>query len=159
MTFKNILFVPTTDNLELPDAQALLGLAAPGTHIDVFEPVYNTDLEDYSAVDFEKYEQARDELVRKRLERVAGLVDALQARGLEAAVTAAWDHPVHEAIIRRALATKADLVVTEPIEGRAGHGGAGQQQQAAGGGEDQETGPPPQVPGGLSSEIRHRVPF
>ena len=120
MAFKNILFVPTTDNLELPDAQALLALAAPGTRIDVFEPVYSTDLEDYSAVDAEKYEQARDELVRKRLERVAGLVDALKARGLESSATAAWDHPVHEAIIRRALATKADLVVTEPIEGRAG---------------------------------------
>jgi len=120
MAFKTILFVPTTDNLELPDAQALLALAAPGTHIDVFEPVYSTDLEDYSAVDAEKYEQARDELVRKRLDRVAGLVDALKARGLESSATAAWDHPVHEAIIRRALATKADLVITEPIEGRAG---------------------------------------
>lgn len=120
MAFKKILFVPTTDNLELSGGQALLALAGPGTAVDVFEPVYSTDLQDYSAVSHETYERARDELVKKRLSRVEGLVDELESRGIEATVTAAWDHPVHEAIIRRVLTTKADLVITEPIEGRAG---------------------------------------
>jgi len=120
MAFNKILFVPTTDNLDLPGAQALLAMAGPGTEVDVFEPVYSTDLQDYAVVDGQTYERARDELVQKRLQRVAGLAEALKARGLESSVTAAWDHPVHEAIIRRALSTKADLVITEPIEGRAG---------------------------------------
>ena len=120
MAFKRILFVPAADNLELPDGQALLALAGPGTQVEVFEPVFSTDLQDYAAVDGEAYEQARDNLVKRRLSRVEGLVADLKARGIDATVTAAWDHPVHEAIIRRVLSTKADLVVTEPIEGRAG---------------------------------------
>ena len=98
MAFERILFVPAADNLELPGGQALLAVAGPGTQVDVFEPVYSTDLQDYAAVDGEAYERAREELVKKRLERVEGLVDDLKARGIDSSVTAAWDHPVHEAI-------------------------------------------------------------
>jgi len=45
---------------------------------------------------------------RQRLERFAG-EEAL--RGLKVTCTASWDYPPHEAIVRRALATRADLVV------------------------------------------------
>ena len=120
MAFERILFVPRTDSLDQSGARALLALADPGTVVEVFEPVFSSDLQDYSAVDGESFEKARDALVEKRMARLGSLVEQLQERGLEASITAAWDHPVHEAIIRRVLATGADLVITEPIEGRAG---------------------------------------
>ncbi|MEP7242077.1 MAG: universal stress protein [Gammaproteobacteria bacterium] len=44
----------------------------------------------------------------KRLARLTALKDF---RGLKVTCSASWDFPPHEAIIRRALATKADLVV------------------------------------------------
>lgn len=120
MAFKKILFIPTSDNLDQPGGRALLTLAGPGSEIDVFEPVYNTDLQQHKRVDGERFELARDELVRTRVKRIGRLAEKLEDRGLKTSISAAWDHPVHEAIIRRALASKADLVITEPIEGRAG---------------------------------------
>lgn len=120
MAFKKILFIPTSDNLDQPGGRALLTLAGPGSEVDVFEPVYNTDIQEYEAVDGERFELARDELVRTRLKQIGRLAEKLEDRGLKTSISAAWDHPVHEAIIRRALASKADLVITEPIEGRAG---------------------------------------
>jgi universal stress protein E len=45
---------------------------------------------------------------RRRLERFAG--DAA-LRGVKIRCTASWDYPAHEAIVRRALDTRADLVI------------------------------------------------
>ena len=120
MGFKKILFVPCADDLDQPGARALLALAGPDTEVEVFEPVYSTDLEDYPVADEETEKQIREGIVQERLERIKGLGEALEGRGLKSTTTAAWDHPLHEAIIRRALKTQADLVITEPIEGRSG---------------------------------------
>ncbi len=49
---------------------------------------------------------------RNRLERHAHR-KPLQALGRAVRVYANWDYPAHEAIVRRALATRADLVVAE----------------------------------------------
>jgi universal stress protein E len=46
----------------------------------------------------------------KRLERLAA---PLRHTGLNVSVAAEWDHPVHEALVRRAIQTGADLVVAE----------------------------------------------
>ncbi len=45
-----------------------------------------------------------------KLEKIA---ERLRARGLKVATSAEWDYPVYEAIVRRALRSKADLVVSE----------------------------------------------
>lgn len=54
------------------------------------------------------------ELHRARLERVA--VRA-RRKGLDVTCTVLWDHPPHEAIVRRAGAMRADLVVAQCHEG------------------------------------------
>jgi universal stress protein E len=46
----------------------------------------------------------------KRLEAVAA---PLRRRGLRVRTAAEWDYPIYEAIVRRAQATKADLIVAE----------------------------------------------
>ena len=120
MAFKKILFIPTADGLDRPGVRALLALARSDSELEVFEPVYSTDLQDYAVVDGATYERARDELVQRRLKGITSLADQLEASGLKSSATAAWDHPLHEAIIRRVLSTKPDLVITEPIEASAG---------------------------------------
>ncbi|MCU0758417.1 MAG: universal stress protein [Steroidobacteraceae bacterium] len=47
---------------------------------------------------------------RARLERAAGRI---RRHGVEVHVHAAWDFPAHEAIVRRALGMRADLVVAD----------------------------------------------
>lgn len=48
------------------------------------------------------------ERARERLERFAR---AAALRGVTVTYTASWDYPAHEAIVRRALAARADLVI------------------------------------------------
>jgi universal stress protein E len=45
---------------------------------------------------------------RRRLEAIA---DRLRVHGIKVTISAEWDYPAHEAIIRRAQATNADLIV------------------------------------------------
>src|SRR6516162_2975049 len=54
---------------------------------------------------------------RERLERLAR---GAALRGLKVTFTASWDYPVHEAIVRRALAARADLVIAAASERRHG---------------------------------------
>lgn len=54
---------------------------------------------------------------RRRLERLAG-DDSL--RGLEVTCTTTWDYPPHEAIVRRARSSRADLVIALTRPHRAG---------------------------------------
>lgn len=120
MSFKRILLVPTSNTLDQPGAKRLLELAGPETEVEVFEPVYNTHLEAYPVSENETYERLRDRLVQERLAKANELAEALQARGVKSTAAASWDYPLYESIVRRVLKIEADLVVTEPLQGRAG---------------------------------------
>jgi universal stress protein E len=63
-------------------------------------------------VAFEKKQQAR------ALQRLEAMAEPLRRTGLDVTVAAEWDFPVHEAVVRRALRSKADLIVAERHEGR-----------------------------------------
>ncbi len=57
--------------------------------------------------------------VRQRaLRRLGGTADRLRMHSIKVSVCAEWDYPSHEAIIRRALAIKADLIVASLHPGR-----------------------------------------
>jgi len=53
--------------------------------------------------------------VLRRLETIAG---RLRAHGIKVTVSAEWDYPAHEAIVRHAQATKANLIVASIHTGR-----------------------------------------
>ena len=53
-----------------------------------------------------------------RLDQLESIAARLRRRGLQVSVAAEWDYPAHEAIVRRAMATKADLIVAEHHHGR-----------------------------------------
>lgn len=54
----------------------------------------------------------------KHLRRLESLANALRRNGLEVTVAAEWDYPAHEAVVRRAQQTKADLVIAQRHAGR-----------------------------------------
>jgi universal stress protein E len=58
-------------------------------------------------------QQARQQALR-RLETIA---DRLRAHSISVNVSAAWDYPAFEAIVRRGLAVRADLIVVGPHPG------------------------------------------
>ena len=120
MDFRRIVFIPSADSLEQPGARRLLQLVGPQTEVEVFEPVYNPHLAAYPGGDLADYERLRDEIVGTRLGKAEALAAALRERGVQASAAAAWDYPLYEAVVRRVLKTGADLVVTEPLAGRAG---------------------------------------
>ncbi len=48
-----------------------------------------------------------------RLDQLAKIAAPLLDRGLRVSVAAEWDYPPHEAVVRRAVATRADLIVAQ----------------------------------------------
>jgi universal stress protein E len=52
------------------------------------------------------------------LRRLEGMAERLRTHDIKVTVRAGWDYPSHEAIIRRALAIKADLVVASLSPGQ-----------------------------------------
>jgi universal stress protein E len=53
-----------------------------------------------------------------RLDQLEKVAARLREDGLQVSVAAEWDYPAHEAIVRRAMATKADLIVAEHHPGK-----------------------------------------
>jgi universal stress protein E len=53
----------------------------------------------------------RDAIATKRRQRLEQFARDASLRGMTVSCTTTWDHPPHEAIVRRALASRADLVI------------------------------------------------
>jgi len=114
MTLRRIL-VPVSDQRRRAHTAALKAVQLArrsGAVIELFHAWDDlVDLYDVpDALDLGKVELAAHERARKPLERLAR-----KLRGLGADVTVAveTDHPAHEAIIRRAVRTGADLIVLD----------------------------------------------
>jgi universal stress protein E len=58
------------------------------------------------------------ELRQSALRRLEAIADRLRVHSIKVSVSAEWDFPAHEAIIRRAVAGKADLIVASLHAGR-----------------------------------------
>jgi universal stress protein E len=61
--------------------------------------------------------EIRREALRLRQQRLDKLVERACAKGVESGATVEWDFPPHEAIVRRAVRCRADLIVAECHEG------------------------------------------
>lgn len=100
-------------------AQLARGLDVP---LELFHaltwPIYAENFP-YSDQSFEQVQLQERASALKRLERAA---EHIQGRGhsrrLRISVEATWDAPGYEAVIRQALASKADLIVAEAHRGR-----------------------------------------
>jgi universal stress protein E len=65
-------------------------------------------------------QQLQQQLQQRALRRLERLARSLERQGVHATVSVAWDSPAHDAIIRRALQIKADLIVASDHAGRHG---------------------------------------
>lgn len=74
----------------------------------------------YTGRTFEQYQAEECSSVLKRLEKLAAHIGqgSGRRRKLSVGVAAAWDAPSYEAVIRRAVVTKADLIVADRHHGR-----------------------------------------
>jgi universal stress protein E len=94
-------------------AAATLGAriaSAFGASIELFTPVYNSQVSLAHFENRERLQHARDTLVRRYRDR---LQDQAAELGFDGAIEchAAWDHPPEEALIRRVLESAATLLV------------------------------------------------
>lgn len=106
-----------------PAAKKAAQLArATGARLELFHaittPIY---LDNYTYSDWSLDDAQRD-VVKRRAEQLECIAQSLSGRGrqrkLDSCINASWDHPGYEAIIRRAAASGADLVVADRHAGR-----------------------------------------
>jgi universal stress protein E len=91
------------------DKAARLAAAFDAT-LEIFAPVYNSLVSRARFPELGALDHARTQLVRSGLERLKEIEAGLGGK-VEVECQAAWDHPPEEALIRRAMSTRADLVV------------------------------------------------
>jgi len=85
---------------------------AYGAHLELFHAI-STPL----YVDAYSYQQSLREIEREihsnRLAQLQTIAGKLRGKGLEISVTAQWDHPAYEAVVRHAIRTGASLIVAD----------------------------------------------
>lgn len=87
-----------------------------GASLELFTPVYNSQVSLAHFENRESLQHARDLLARRHRDRLQEIGAALQFDGT-VECHAAWDHPIEEALIRHVLDRAADLLIVELPEG------------------------------------------
>jgi universal stress protein E len=118
--FKKILVaIKDIDAKSLPAVRKAAQLAkANGATLELFHALADTVLVealDARRISLKEYEAQRLGLVLKRLQVIA---KGLRKHDIEVTCAAEWDYPPAEAVVRRALRTRADLIVAERHAGR-----------------------------------------
>jgi universal stress protein E len=102
-----------------PGADKALGIAKKlGASIEFFHAISTPVLLEVAPLKCESLAEIKREALALRRKRIDSLVARARRRGIEADATVAWDYPPHEAIVRRARAGSADLIIAECHEGR-----------------------------------------
>jgi universal stress protein E len=66
----------------------------------------------------QELDSLEEDLRQKAIHRLEAIAGRLRVRGIKVSVSAVWDFPAHDAILRRAHVTKADLIVASLHAGR-----------------------------------------
>lgn len=82
-----------------------------GAHIELFHALSETIYVDAVGLGTNGEAMRERALHDTRLRQLESIAAPLRKRGVEITVTAEWDYPPHEAIVRRALRTNADLII------------------------------------------------
>jgi|SRR5688572_13771794 universal stress protein E len=113
--FRRILFaVRNPEAAQQPGLEKALSIArAFGASLELFhaiaEPVYAQRL----PVSDETIDRLRERIEERVRLRLARLTMVARERGLTVENFVAWDYPPHEAVVRRAVASGADLIIAE----------------------------------------------
>jgi universal stress protein E len=119
-TFHRILVaVKKLDGKPLPAVLKAAQLArAFGAQLELFHGLATPVYADTYPARERGLSALEEDLRQKALRRLEAIADRLRLHSIKVTVSAEWDHPAHEAIIRRARAIKADLIVASLHAGR-----------------------------------------
>lgn len=108
---KKILSVidPTVEAQPAMERAAWLAEKA-GAELELLVCYYNEYLSGDRLFDSPSLEKARREVIAGQEKHLEALAEPIRQRGIVVSTSALWDHPLHEGIIRHAVACKADIV-------------------------------------------------
>lgn len=122
--FRRILVaVGETGSTARGEMRKIAALArASGASVELFHAITDPDpgVSFPETATVETVRERRAALVRKHERRLERLARNASLRQVPVTCTAVWDHPPHQAVIRRAHKTRADLVVAATREHRVG---------------------------------------
>jgi len=91
---------------------------ACGATVELFHTLSTPLYADLYAFGAQSLESLEADLRQQSLRRLDGIADRLRLHGIRVAISAQWDFPPYEAVIRRAMRIKADLIVAARHAGR-----------------------------------------
>jgi universal stress protein E len=89
-----------------------------GAELELFHALTSPLYSDPILVREQGLDSLERDLRQQALRRLEAIADRLRVHSIKVKVSAEWDYPSHEAIIRRAQAVKADLIVAACHAGR-----------------------------------------
>jgi universal stress protein E len=109
--FSRILSVVDPAATEQPALRRAAWLAArTGATLELLTCYYNEYLTGDRIFDSRSLELARQDLLENCKRHLENLAKPLRNDGIDVSTAASWDHPVHEGIVRHAIATGAQIV-------------------------------------------------
>jgi len=84
-----------------------------GAELELLVCYYNEYLSGDRLFDSPSLEKARDEVIQNQEKHLEALAEPLRADGIKVKTSAVWDHPLHEGVVRHAVATDADIVIKD----------------------------------------------
>lgn len=81
-----------------------------GAELELFIAYYNEYLSGDRFRDAPSLQKARQDVVERNTQYLEKLAEPLRRAGLTVHTKVAWDHPLHEGIVRQAIDSKADIV-------------------------------------------------
>lgn len=111
---KILVAIKDIDARSMPAVRKAAQLAkASGATLELFHALSETVLIealDARRISLKDYEEER---LKKTMSRLETLAKAIRKHDIEVTCAAEWDYPASEAVVRRALRTRADLIVVE----------------------------------------------
>jgi universal stress protein E len=90
---------------------------ACGAELHLFHILASPVYADFYALGDQSLEGRERDIRQQALHRLEAIADQLRQHSIRVTVAVDWDYPVYEAIIRRAVAIKADLIVVSRYAG------------------------------------------
>jgi len=84
-----------------------------GAELELLICYYNEYLSGDRLFDSPSLERARQEVILNQEKHLEAIAEPLRADGITVKTSAVWDHPLHEGIVRQAVASDADIVVKD----------------------------------------------
>jgi universal stress protein E len=84
-----------------------------GAELELLVCYYNEYLSGDRLFDSPSLEKARAEVIQNQKKHLEALAEPLRADGITVKTSAVWDHPLHEGVVRQAIATNTDIVIKD----------------------------------------------